>query len=55
MKRDRDKELQELLQMAHQNGAPIFTPEPIAPPNNVGYEVKIVVSESGTEVIHADS
>jgi hypothetical protein len=55
MERDRDKELQELLQMAHQSGAPIFSPEPVEPPTGLSYEVKIVVSESGTEIRNADS
>jgi hypothetical protein len=53
MERDRDKELQDLLQMAHQSGAPVFAPEPIEPASRPGYEVKIVVSKSGTEIKNA--
>jgi hypothetical protein len=54
MERDRDKELQDLLQMAHQSGAPVFA-RPIEPASDPGYEVKIVVSKSGTEIKNADT
>ena len=55
MERDRDKELQDLLQTAHQAGAPILNPEPIVPTSSICYEVRLVVSESGTEKANADS
>jgi len=54
MDRDRDKELQDLLQIAYQSGVPVITPEPLQP-HAVVYEVKVVISESGTEIKNADS
>jgi hypothetical protein len=55
MERDRDKELQDLLQIAHQNGVPVIPPEPVQSVRTPGCEVRIVVLESGTEIENADS
>lgn len=54
--RDRDKELAELLQLAHQHGLPdlteMLTPIGLQQP---AFEVKIKISDSGTADIDANT